>query len=295
MTEAEAIRAAVHAYVIRGRLALHPADAGKRPLSPHGCKDATSDLTVIEGWLRRWPFCEWAWAVTASVVVVDIDVKHGKNGYRDFESLAGCDARSVSTRIALTPSGGAQLFYRALKPYRNRVAIPGAPGIDTRSLGGYVLLPLPHNARTWLRQAPLLPAPDWLDAAARKEIVPTTGIAAPLSNDVSVRSRGRAALARACEHIVNAPCGEQHDTLNREVYTIGGFVARGDLDEAEAYDALLAAARSMPAHRGPWRDFSDEISNTLAVGATRPLPLSITDRFLRDLKARMRLRRPSHG
>ena len=43
-----------------------------------------------------------------------------------------------------------QLFYAASKPYKNAVAIDGT-GIDTRTEGGYVVLPLPGNGREWLR------------------------------------------------------------------------------------------------------------------------------------------------
>ena len=68
------------------------------------------------------------------------------------------------------PAAGCTSFYAASKPYKNQVAIDGT-GIDTRSEGGYVVLPLPGNGREWLRQligATLLPAPAWLDCALRQ-------------------------------------------------------------------------------------------------------------------------------
>ena len=52
-----------------------------------------------------------------------------------------------------------------------------APGIDTRTEGGYVVLPLPGNGREPLRPligATLLPAPAWLDGTQRQTRAPLT-------------------------------------------------------------------------------------------------------------------------
>ena len=114
----------VRAYAHDG-FRMFPCRADKKPLVPHWRDYATCDDAIIELWLRRWPYADWAWAVAATVVVVDIDVKGGKNGYRDFERLEGHDPRTVETAAATTPSGGMMLFYAAAKLYKNRVAIGG--------------------------------------------------------------------------------------------------------------------------------------------------------------------------
>ena len=75
----------------------------------------------------------------------------------------------------------------ATKPYKNAVAIDGT-GIDTRTDGGYVVLPLPGNGREWLRPligAPLLPAPAWLDCAVKK--APSTRAPLTLAPRVGAR------------------------------------------------------------------------------------------------------------
>jgi hypothetical protein len=186
-----------------------------------------------------------------------------------------------------------QLFYAATKAYKNQVAIAGT-GIDTRAEGGYVVLPLPGNGRQWLREligaddglAHLLPAPAWLDVALRKAPL----VLAPrraLTAVVWAQRQGRAALERACARIVAAPCGAQDSTRHAQCFYVGGLAARGDLDYAEAYAALLGAAHAMPAYREPWRNLEERVARSIEAGIGRPLALSETESWMRDFRARM--------
>jgi hypothetical protein len=163
------------AYADHG-LAILPVRPDKTPLTPHGLKDASTDPPALEKWWRAWPYADPAWALPATVVVIDVDVKPGRNGYHGFKLLEGCDPRDVMTPTTSTPSGGIHLFYEAPQAYRNRVAIEGT-GIDVRAEGGYVILPGHKNGRRWinkLRRTPLAPAPAWLDTAL-KETLPASG------------------------------------------------------------------------------------------------------------------------
>jgi hypothetical protein len=288
-------------YAANG-LDIFPVNANKKPLTLHGFKDATSDPAAIEAWLQKWPHADFAWAVPPGMVVVDIDVKHGKNGYRDFERLAGCDPRDVVTPIATTPSGGMQLFYAATKPYKNAVAIAGT-GIDTRTEGGYVVLPGHGNGRQWLRPligATLLPAPVWLDCVVRQTpstrapltLAPRSALALPTSDSYAQRG-AQAQLERACAKVAAAPFGAQDATRHRMCFYIGGLIARGDLGYQEAYAALLEAACAMPAYREPWRNLETKVARSLEAGIGRPLALSETEQWVRAFRARMRLQRPT--
>ena len=188
------------AYADHG-LAILPVRPDKTPLTPHGLKDASGDPVVIESWGRRWPFAEWGWALPATVVAIDIDVKPSRNGYQGFKHLQGCDPRDIMTPSASTPSGGMHLFYEAEKPYRNRVAIEGT-AIDIRAEGGYVILPGHKNGRRWinkLRTTPLAPAPAWLDIAL-KETLPASGCRClpSASSEPLEREQALATLKRAC-------------------------------------------------------------------------------------------------
>jgi hypothetical protein len=287
----EAVRYAAH------NLSIFPVRADKRPLVSHWRHDATSDPATIEAWWLKWPHADAALAVPASMLVVDIDVKHGKDGYTDFKRLAGYHPRDVLTPQSSTPSGGLHVYFRASKPYKNAVSVHGT-GIDLRSAGGYVLLPLSHNGRRWLRSlfdTPLAPAPAWLDCALRTApltLAPRTAIARPTS-DLWAQKKALAELERACARIVAAPCGAQDMTRHAQCFYVGGLVARGDLDYAVAYEALLAAANAMPAYRDPWRNLETRVSRSLEAGIGRPLALSETESWMREFRARMRLRRPT--
>ena len=265
---------------------------------------------MIRAWRTRWPGCDFGWAVPVDVVVVDLDEKHGKHGLRDFRERAGCDPHDVMTPQASTPSGGLHLVYRATKPYKNLApAIPGA-GIDTRCLGGYVVLPLASNGRAWLKpliggdgvMAPLLPAPTWLDCAQRKEPSPRAPLIlaphsalVPPSADPWAQRKALAQLERACARVVAAPCGSQDSVRHRECYTVGGLIARGDISYAEAYAALIEAALAMPTYADPWKNLEERVARSIEAGMGAPLPLPANEQWVRDFRARMRARRPTAG
>jgi hypothetical protein len=255
------------AYAASG-LEVFPCAADKRPLTPHGCLDATRDPDIIKARGRRWPFADPALAVPAHMVIVDLDRRDHKDGFRDFERLDGREPLSVETPIAATPSGGLHLFYGATKPYKNKVAIDGT-GIDTRAPGGYVILPAAGNGRKWLKSlsTPLAPAPDWLDAAVKQEPPnnlfhrPAPSAAASYSNLL-----GRGLLVRAVHMILTAPRGAQEETRHRQSYFVGTLIAAGAVDYDVAYRALVAAANAMPAHGKPWRNLEQKVAASLARG-----------------------------
>jgi hypothetical protein len=285
---------------------IFPVNARGAPLTRHGFKDASSDPEVIKAWRRERAHCDFGWAVPADIIAVDLDMKHGKNGFRDFKDRAGCGPQDVMTPQSTTPSGGMHLFYKATKPYKNAVAIDGT-GIDTRTQGGYVVLPLPGNGREWLRPligASLMPAPAWLDCVLKQApskrapltLVPRAALVPP-SSDSWAQKTARAQLARACAKIAAAPCGAQDSTRHAQCFYIGGLIGRGDLGYEEAYAALLEAAHAMPVYRDAWRDLEGRVARSIESGMERPLPFSETESWIRNFRARMRakLSEARHG
>jgi hypothetical protein len=287
---------------------IFPVNAAKRPLTPHGFKDASSAPVVIEAWLQKWPYCDFGWALPSTIVVIDIDMSAGRNGFEDFRRLAGCDPHEVAAPMATTVSGGLHIFFAASKAYKNAVAIAGT-GIDVRSLGGYVVLPAPGNGRTWLREliggdgvmVPLAAAPVWLDVVVKKPplvLAPQATLIQPASDsDSSAQKSVRAQLERACAKIVAAPPGAQDSTRHAQCYLVGGLIGRGDLGYEESFEALLAAALAMPAYTDPWRNLETRVACSIEAGMAAPLPISANEAWVRNFRARMRLMRPRarHG
>jgi hypothetical protein len=117
---------------------------------------------------------------------------------------------------------------------------------------------------------------------------------APSSNpDPWVQRKAQADLERACAKIVAAGPGTQDATRHAQCFYIGGLIARGDLGYDEAYAGLLEAALAMPVYRDPWRNLDERVARSIEAGIGRPLAISETELWLRNFRARMRLRRPT--
>jgi len=213
----------------RAGMAVFPCNANGMPSISKaqggaGVYDATTDADRIGEFWAMFPHAEIGWGVPAAVVVVDLDVKKGKRGLKDFFDRAGVEPDSVETPIAVTASGGRHLIYAACgKAFQNKVAI-GGTGIDFRTAGGYVVLPRKGNGRAWLKplSTPFAPAPSWLPTKPSErpigEARPFTGNATPAALD---------ALKDACEEIEAALPGVRNDAINCASYHIGRRIGAG--------------------------------------------------------------------
>jgi len=134
--------------------ALELADAGwpvfpvsaveKRPRTPHGHLDATLDTNQIQQWQRLFDAGGAIATPTGNgLLVIDIDPRNG--GSRP--------SWAPETLTVKTQSGGLHLYYK-LEPedIRSRASLFG-PGIDSKSHGGYVLVP-PSPGYTWALTRP---------------------------------------------------------------------------------------------------------------------------------------------
>ena len=111
----------------------------KKPLTPHGYKDASNDPEIIDKWWRQNPTANIGLPTGAinNLVVVDVDVKNGSNGLSSLKALQS-DVGELITYTVNTPSGGLHYFFQPPnEPIKNRVNF--RDGIDIRGDGGYVL------------------------------------------------------------------------------------------------------------------------------------------------------------
>jgi len=158
-------------YIEQG-FKVFPVKPDKKPLTPHGLKDATQTESRVREYWTRWPDAGIA-LVTNGLVVLDFDAKNG-----GLKSKAAIEARYDSlpcTRTHRTGGGGEHWIYRNPNGanVRNTVSFAGYPGIDLRANGGYIVVPpSPHkNGRRYeiLDDNEIAPAPDWLINLATKK------------------------------------------------------------------------------------------------------------------------------
>jgi len=223
---------------------VHPVE-GKRPLTAHGCIDATTDVDVIEAWWRRWPAAGIGVSCGASgLLVVDLDGPAAVDAWRQLRAEAG----DVSPATLTSRTGrGWHLYYAQPggEPLGNTAGRLGH-GIDTRGAGGYVVAPpSPHPAGgryAWATEVAVRPAPPWLVDHLRPKPALVQPVFVPnLAGDVS-RPYLRAAVAGELERIVAAQPGGRNHQLNAGAFALGQFVGGGLLDEAAVMAALVEAA-----------------------------------------------------
>lgn len=150
------------AALVYASLGFHvfPCGQNKRPRTPNGFKDATTDEAQIRAWWVQWPHAQIGVACGASgIVVIDLDVdrKDGRDGVTAFAAHAGPDSDGCGC-IAVTPRGGRHLVYRMPEQsVANRANV--LPGVDVRGDGGYIVVPDGRPGREWIEGDPF----DWLE------------------------------------------------------------------------------------------------------------------------------------
>lgn len=112
----------------------------KRPAIERWPDKATTDLATIDRYWRSHPDANIGIATGAGLMVVDVDMKNGKNGYATLIALERRHGTIQSSMTISTPSGGMHLYLRTKASVPNSVDKVG-PGIDIRGEGGYVVGP----------------------------------------------------------------------------------------------------------------------------------------------------------
>lgn len=171
------------------------------PTHQHGYLDATRDTATIAAWWSVHPDANVGLATGRGVDVLDVDGPEGE------ATLAGLVARRwplPETCEVRTSPGHRQLYF--LSARWPCTASKLGPGLDTRGLGGYVLVPPsvhPSGATyTCTHDAPPAAAPAWLTALLLRPVT----VAPPVRRPVRLASRyAAAALEDASLPALGAP------------------------------------------------------------------------------------------
>jgi putative DNA primase/helicase len=139
---------------------------GKIPLKDsNGLNDATTSRKQIREWfegrndrnvgIRTGP--------ESNLTIIDVDCHGEVSGFDSLSQLED-EYGPLLTKSVKTPSGGRHLYFKYIPGSTNRVGV--LPGIDVRSIGGYVVAPHSTNpeGKLYLWENTLEPAeaPKWL-------------------------------------------------------------------------------------------------------------------------------------
>ena len=116
----------------------------KKPLTPHGCKDAKKDPGAIKAWWTRYPDAGIGIATgsISNLLVIDLDLdeEKGIDGIHEMRMWESENGELPETVRAITGRGGAHIYYKYDgKELKNRAGL--IEGVDVRGEGGYVIAP----------------------------------------------------------------------------------------------------------------------------------------------------------
>lgn len=270
---------------------VFPCNMEKKPLTPHGHKDATCDEGVIRDWWAKWPTAIIGCPAGEKIGlwVLDVDFPDGPGTLASLEAENG---PLPATKEQRTGSGGRHLFftYSAERPVRNDAGNKLGPNLDVRGEGGYVILP-PSGHKTggtyeWVSgDLPAAEAPGWLlDLVVKQPQVHQEADSKPraLHEQEGTTPYGQKALKEECRKVAGAAEGTRNDTLNQAAFALGQLVAGGEIDAREAEQELLTAAASCGLPNGEARK---TVASGLRAGEREPRCAPETSKFERPCDA----------
>ena len=156
------------AYAAQGWPVFPCKPLDKRPFTPHGFKDATTDTEQITAqWKKKLDaMIGVPMGARTGVFCVDLDRKPGgEDGVATWAKLESEHGQAPETRTHETPSTGRHLLFKWQNGIRN-IPLDGlAPGIEIKGEGGYIIVPpsvMADGKEYKSNDAAIADAPDWL-------------------------------------------------------------------------------------------------------------------------------------
>ena len=260
-------QAALYLATVFGWMVFPLIPREKRPLTPHGFKDAVTSVEQIEVWWSEWPDANVGVATgqVSGVVVLDVDPPEGEESLARLLEQHG----SLPSTLEAITGRGRQLFFAVPDfPVKNSAGKLGE-GLEVRGDGGYVVVPpsVHPNSRTYQWVDPnVAPAvmPQWLQDLLRPPLAPAQVAANAVPWSDADDERVADELAAAVARVRTAPVGTRNDELNRQAFGLFRRVGAGVLDGDAVTHELVEAALEVGLETG-------EIARTLASAATGAL------------------------
>ena len=258
---------------------VFPVATSKRPLTPHGFHDASTNPGQVADWWNRHPSANLAIPTgrLSGVDVVDVDVHGQVDGYLALNRAHAAGLIDGWEMAVRSPSGGLHLYFPVAQdsaPLRavQRSWQAARAGIDFRGDGGYIIVPPSsrtingtHAAYKVVRFTTGSPAP--LDAARLRDFLdPRPPEPRPVTNPSESFNAERVAawVSRLQEGERNhglywAACkmAENHVPWATALDELGAAAIRAGLTEREVAVTMRSAYRaaSTPAVRQPLTPF----------------------------------------
>lgn len=121
---------------------IFPCNADKKPLTPHGFKDASDDPDVQENWKRTFKnIVYWGYPTGDGIFVVDVDCKNGGIGLKNWKEMIQAHGEPNTYTVQTRSGGYHYYFYMPSGTVIYNSTSKFADGIDIRGQGGYVIVP----------------------------------------------------------------------------------------------------------------------------------------------------------
>jgi len=199
---------------------------GKRPLTPSGHLDATTDRSRITAWWNANPRANIGIPTGPRSGIISFDLDTYKPGAMTPADVAAKLGPLPETATVRTGRGGLQFYFRHPKGETLKGVVEDmlGKGVCVKADGGYVIAPHSHTTGPyeWLARQPLAQAPGWLLEAVRK---PPT----PRKREGEIRTP--TPILTACEKI---PEGRRNVTLT----SMGGGLHDGTRTPEQLADDL---------------------------------------------------------
>ena len=243
------------------------AGASSPPLITNWQRQASSDEEQIQLWRDLHPDSNTGISCW-DLVVIDVDVKAGKDGAATLRALTDRGFTLPDTRTVTTPSGGWHLYY--LRPpgsrIRNGVNVLG-PGVDVRTRGGYVVAPgsvTPLGRYTLTVDVEPKPLPAWLcERLEERKVEPRANGEVPHGVDPD------AAVLRAQEWLARQPPAVQGEGGDHRTFIVCCKTRDLGVPADRALEALEVWTSTC---EPPWEheDLEKKIANAWKYGQNPP-------------------------
>jgi len=230
---------------------VFPCEAsGKRPMTAHGLKDASTELAAVDAWWTSQSEANIGVAAGAALgkFVLDVDGPEGDASLAALEKKHG----PLPATLEQKTGRGRHLFFAmpAEGDVRNSAGQLGQ-GLDIRGTGGYVVVaPSVHPSGDSYRWAEgrspdkIQPAeaPPWLIEAVQHKPPPAPVPRPEWRGGGGNRAYAEAALEDEAAKVAQAPEGQRNAALNVAAHSLGQLVGAGELDQGEVEAELTRAA-----------------------------------------------------